>query len=46
MWHLVQGNVLRFLGMLKDSPVWFQIILGNQMSRVSRFPLNPYFVGM
>ena len=31
MWRLVQGNVLGFLGMFKDSHVWLQITLENQM---------------
>ena len=38
MWHLVWGNVLRFLGMFKDSYVWLQITLRNQMSEESEFP--------
>ena len=39
MWRLVWGNVLRFLGMFKDSHVLLQIMLGNQMPEESRFPL-------
>ena len=39
MWHLVQGNVLGFSGMFKDSHVWLQITLGNQMSVEFGFPL-------
>ena len=40
MWRLVRGNVLRFLGMFKDSYVWLQITLGNQMSGESGFTLE------
>ena len=39
MWHLVQGNILGFLGMFKDSHVWLQITLRNQISEESGFPL-------
>ena len=38
MWHLVQGNVLRFLGIFKDSYVWLQITPRNQIPRESGFP--------
>ena len=40
MWRLVRGNALEFLGMFKNSHVWLQITLGNQMSGESRFPLQ------
>ena len=46
MWRLVGGNDLEFSGMFKDSYVQLQITLKNQMPEVSRFPLNPFFVGM
>ena len=46
MWRLVRGNILEFLGMLKDSHVWLQITLGNQIPAESRFPLKPLSVGM
>ena len=39
MWHLVRGNVLEFPRMFKDSYVWLQITLGNQMPEESGFPL-------
>ena len=39
MWRLTRGNVLGFSGMFKDSNVWLQIMLGNQMLRESGFPL-------
>ena len=39
MWRLVRGNVLEFSRMFKDSYVWLQITLGNQMSGESGFPL-------
>ena len=42
----MEGNVLRFLEMLKDSYVWLQNTQGNQMLEVSGFPLNPIFLGM
>ena len=40
------GNVLGFLGMLKDSYVWLQIIQRNRMSGVSGFSFNPFLLGM
>ena len=40
MWHLVRGNVLGFLRMFKDSYIWLQITLGNQMSGESEFPIS------
>ena len=46
MWRLVRGNVLRFPIMFKDSHVWLQITLENQMSGESGFPLKPLSVGM
>ena len=46
MWRLVQGNILGFLGIFKDSHVWLQITLRNQMPEVSGFPLYPLLVGM
>ena len=39
MWHLVWGNILGFLEMFKDSHVWLQITLGNQMPREFGFLL-------
>ena len=39
MRRLIQGNVLKFLRMFKDSHVWLQITLGNQMPEKSGFPL-------
>ena len=39
MWRLVRGNVLRFPGMFRDSYVWLQITLGNQMPGESEFLL-------
>ena len=39
MWRLVWGNVLGFPRMFKNSHVWLQIMLGNQMLEESRFPL-------
>ena len=39
MWRLVRGNVLGFSRMFKDSHVWLQITLGNQMPGKSRFLL-------
>ena len=39
MWRLVRGNILGFLGMFKDSYIWLQITLGNQMPGESRFLL-------
>ena len=39
MWHLVQSNVLEFSGIFKDSYIWLQIILRNQMLGESGFPL-------
>ena len=44
--RLVRGTVLGFLGMLKDSHVWLQITLKNQMSGVSGFPFNLLLIGM
>ena len=38
MRRLVRGNVLGFLGMFKDSHVWLQITLGNQIPEESGFP--------
>ena len=46
MRRLVQGNILGFLGIFKDSHVWLQITLRNQMPEVSGFPLYPLLVGM
>ena len=31
MWRLVWDNILGFLGMFKDSHVWLQITLENQV---------------
>ena len=43
MWRLVRDNVLGFLGMFKDSHVWLQITLGNQILGESGFPiLTPF----
>ena len=39
MWHLVQVNILEFSRMFKDSHIWLQTTLGNQMLGESRFPL-------
>ena len=39
IWRLVQGNVLGFPGMFKDSHVWLQITQGNQMPGEFEFPL-------
>ena len=39
MWRLVRGNILGFSGMFKDSHVWLQITLGNQMLREFGFLL-------
>ena len=39
MWRLIRGNVLEFLRMFKDSHVWLQITLRNQMLGESKFPL-------
>ena len=39
MWRLVWGNVLEFSEMFKDSYVWLQITLGNQMPEEFGFPL-------
>ena len=46
MWCLVWGNVLRFPKMFKNSHVWLQIALGNQMPGIFRFPLNPLLIGL
>ena len=46
MWHLVRDNVLGFPKMFKDSHVWLQITLGNQMSREFGCPLNPLSIEM
>ena len=37
MWRLVRGNILRLLGMFKDSHVWLQIMPENQMPGESGF---------
>ena len=42
MWRLVRGNVLAFLRIFKDSHIWLQITLGNQMSGEYGFPFNPF----
>ena len=39
MWRLVRGNVLGFPEIFKDSHVWLQITLGNQMLEEFGFPL-------
>ena len=39
MWRLVRGNVLGFSVMFKDTHIWLQITLGNQMLGESGFPL-------
>ena len=41
--HLVHGNILEFSKMFKDSHIWLQITLGNQILGKSRFPLLPIF---
>ena len=46
MRHLVCGNVIRFLIIFKDSHVWLQITLRNQMLGEFEFPLNPISVGI
>ena len=34
MWLLVRNNVLEFFKIFKNSYIWLQIILGNQMSYI------------
>ena len=39
MWLLVRNNVLEFFKIFKNSYIWLQIILGNQMSYIYIYTL-------
>ena len=46
MWCLVWDNILGFSGMFKDSHVWLQITLENQMLENLDSLFNPLSVGI